>query len=373
MVTLPAWGAASWVLCPYWATAHANAPREETPDRIFGLCAHSLASDMLRGVPVHEGQTIAGFVGQFATFEMIDAATMYADDVRQHSQGQPVYIETPMQMQGRLAPVGTIKPDCFAWVAPGHLVLWEFKAGREFIPAFSNWQMMTYVRGILDVFQIDGLREQILKVEFRVVQPRNYDREGHVRTWTVTAANLRSFWNILENAADEAMGDDPVARAGASQCKRCVGRAKCGTNQRQGFQVATLAGDGSPLDMNGQALGRELQILRDARAILEARITGLEEEAKAKLIKGENVEGFVAERRQGKLAWSVGTDGIKTIGDLHGVSLVRPSPITPTQAITAGVPADVVNAYASRGVTDYKLITSDKSEARRIFGQNSTE
>lgn len=373
MVTLPAWGAASWVLCPYWATAHANAPREETPDRTFGLCAHALAADMLRGVPVQEGQPIAGFVGQFATFDMIDAATMYADDVREASKGQPVYLETPLQMTGRLAPVNIIKPDCFAWLAADHLVLWEFKAGREFVPAFSNWQMMTYVRGILDAFQIDGLREQVLTVEFRVVQPRNYDREGHVRTWTVTASNLRSFWNVLENAADDATGEDPVARAGASQCKRCVGRAKCGANQRQGFQVATLAGDGSPLDMSGWALGRELQILRDARAILDARVTGLEEEAKAKILKGEAVEGFVAERRQGKLSWSVGNNEVKMIGDLHGVSLVRETPITPTQAITAGIPADVVNAYASRGVTDYKLITSDKSEVRRIFGQNTTE
>lgn len=369
-LTVPAWGAASWVMCSYWPTALRDNPEETTPDRILGRCAHVVASNILRGTPMVLDQQIPDQPGQVVTQEMIDAATMFAKDVIATCNGQPLYIEQTLQAQGDLAPVGTVKPDVFCWAAPNHLVAYEFKMGREFVPAFSNWQLLLYARVILDAWEIDGLQEQNLTVEFRVVQPRNYDREGHVRSWTANAAQLRAFWNILATRAQEAVGPAPIARTGTSQCHRCPGRAKCSTFQRHAYQEASLAGDGTPFALDANALGLELRALEDARAILDARITGLEEEARARIIRGEAVNGYTTERSPGREGWRIPDTQVGQIGTLYGLDLMRSKPITPKQARDAGLPADVVNQYSDRTPSEPKLIRIENSQARKIFGRS---
>lgn len=365
---VPAWGAASWVACAYWPQVFADNPEEDTPDRIFGRCTHYIASGLIRGDVFQIGQAIPGFAGQFVTDEMMRAAMMYARDVYDNARGQPVYVEHALVAQGRLAPVNVVKPDAFSWVSSSHLVTWELKAGHEFVSAFSNWQLILYLRVILDAWNVDGLRETDLTVEMRVIQPRNFDREGHIRSWTVKASELRAFWNILENRIEEAQGPNPVARTGP-HCARCSGRAKCSTFQRHGYLVVEMAGQGVQFSLDGHALGLELRTLQDARDILDARITGLEQEAQAKLEKGQPVEGFAYERKDGKRNWIVADATVRLVGEMYGKELTRSKPITPQQAIDAGVPADVVGNYSRRSTTEKKLIRVEQSHARKIFGQ----
>ena len=369
-LTLPAWGAGSWVSCTYWPQANRDNPQEDTPDRIFGRCAHVVAAGLLRGQSVKVDDPIEGFAGQFVTDEMLDAAMMYVRDVQQHCGGQPIYVEQTLAAVGRLEAVRIIKPDCFAWVSANRLVVWELKGGRDHVAAFSNWQLLVYVYIILETWQINGLHDQEITVDMRVIQPRNFDRDGHVRSWVVRASDLRAMFNILGNAADEATGPNPVARTGIPQCKRCPGRGKCSTFQRHAYQEASLSGDGAPFDLPGPALGLELRTLQDARAILDARITGLEEEAKAKIAKGEAVKGFTCERGHGNLVWAVPEQTIRSIGSLYGKELTKSKPITPLQAIDAGIPADVVNQYTDRPRGEPKLIRVEKSQARKAFGHN---
>jgi hypothetical protein len=365
---LPAWGAGSWVNCTYWPQALRDNPEEETPDRVFGKCAHVVAANLQRGVAVHAGEPVAGFPGQFVTDEMLDCALMYLRDVQEHSKGQPIYVEQVLQAQGRLAPVGIVKPDTFCWVDSNTLVLWELKTGRRFISAFSNWQMLVYISTILDQWKVSGLRDQQITVKIRVIQPRNFDREGHCREWTITAAELRPLFNILGNAAEEAMGPNATARTGISQCRKCPGRGKCSTFQRHAYMDASLAGDGAPFAMDGPALGLELRTLQDARDILEARITGLEVEARAMIQRGHEVRGFTTERSSGRQVWSVPDDQVAMLGQMFGTELTRSKPVTPKQAIDAGVPADVVNQYSDRFRSEAKLIRIENSQVRKAFG-----
>jgi hypothetical protein len=337
---------------------------------VFGKCAHVVAANLLRGVAVHAGEPVAGFPGQVVTDEMLECALMYLRDVQEHSKGQPIYVEQTLQAQGRLAPVGTVKPDTFCWVSADELVVWELKTGRRFISAFSNWQMIVYAGVILDQWGVNGLRDQQIKVKIRVIQPRNFDREGHCREWTVMACDLRPFLNILGNAVDEATGPSPVARTGISQCRKCSGRGKCSTYQRHAYMDASLSGDGAPFALPGPALGLELRTLQDARDILDARITGLEVEAAAAIERGENVRGFTTERSSGKKVWTVPDSDVATLGALFGAEVMRSKPITPTQAIDAGVPADVVDQYSNRFSSGAKLIRIENSQARKAFGRN---
>lgn len=369
-LAVPAWGAASWVACPYWPTALQHSKDEETPDRILGKCAHWVASRLLNGEAIALGQPIPGYIGQEVTQEMMTAARVFVDDVASTMRGQPIYVEQPLTMIDRLAPVGTVKPDVFGWVTDDQVNVYEFKMGREFVQAFSNWQMLLYARAILDVWNVDGWREQGITVCFRVVQPRNYDREGPVREWKIKASELRALWNILGNAAEEATNPNPVARTGTTQCKRCPGRARCSTFQRHAYAEASHVGDGMPFDLDGNALGLELRALEDARAILDARITGLEQEAAAKISKGETVTGYAMESGLSRQYWTIPDHAVSTLGALYGVKTTVEKPITPTQATEAGLPVEFVNQYSTRSRTEEKLIRVENSKVRKAFGLN---
>lgn len=369
-LAVPAWGAASWVACPYWPTALQNSVDEQTPDRIFGKCAHWVASRMLNSEAVNLGQPIPGYTGQEVTQEMVSAARVFVDDVVATMHGQPLYVEQQLTMTGRLEPVGVVRPDAFGWVTESQLNAYEFKAGRDYVSAFSNWQMILYVRAILDTWQIDGWREQGITVCFRVAQPRNYDREGQIREWKVKASDLRAYWNILENAVEEATSPNPVARTGVTQCRRCPGRVRCSTFQRHAYMEASHVGDGMPFDLDGNALGLELRALQDARAILDARITGLEQEATAKINKGEIVNGYALESGYSRRYWTIPDHAVSTLGALYGVKTTVEKPVTPKQAQDAGLPAEYVNRYSDRARTESKLIRVENSQVRKAFGRN---
>lgn len=127
-----------------------------------------------------------------------------------------------------------------------------------------------------------------------------------------------------------------------------------------------------PLDMSPLAIGRELRMLKEAEGILKSRISGLEAQTENMLRAGTHVPFWAMQSTPGRLGWNRPAVEIFMLGDMLGKNLRSdPEPITPTQAIKAGMPADLVNAYATRS-SGIKLVPDDGTDARLTFSSSDT-
>jgi hypothetical protein len=253
-------------------------------------------------------------------------------------------------------------PDVAAWVVPGRrLRVLDYKFGHGFVDAYENWQLMAYAAGLLEALEPGGDVECI--VELTVVQPRNYHRDGPVRTWTTTGGKLRTQINIMANACDEAAGPNPGMHVGP-ECKHCPAARACPQLQAAALDACDLAQKAIPLELPNAAAGLELQRVQRALKLLEARASGLEAQVVEAIKRGEQVPRWHLEAAEGRESWSIPLDEVKALGMLYGAPVTKEVPITPNQARKLGV---VTDGFSQRPRGASKLVP-DGNTAARVFG-----
>ena len=365
---LPPSGAAAWRLCALWPTMNQRYPEtESSPESAEGTAAHWVWAELWAGRPVAIGARAPNGVEVDA--EMLAAAELFCSVLHTPNPQERAATVVERQVTGtRVHPTansGTPDARRFTYA----LKVFEFKYGHGYVPAWENWQTINYAAMLMDEHGVDGVRDQTLQVELTVVQPRNYSSEGPVRTWSVLAADLRPYINELRMAADRATRPDPAATPGPTQCEHCPGRHACPALQRVAYKAADHAiARAVPLDMPPEAAARELGMLTDYAAQLQARITGLEEQTAAALRAGKSVPGWHMEPSMGREVWARPVEEVKMLGMLHGVTLEKPSVLTPTQARAAGIPDTIMASWSTRPRGALKLKRDDESVIRRIFG-----
>jgi len=360
-----------------WVMMNAAYPTPDTEETRAGSAAHELGAAKIEarahGRAPDSGVPAVGAIagnGEVVTEEMAEAAEIYAADVH-----------ATMQRTGSFRPLvehriharrvhdhcwGTM--DCALWAPGGRaLYLWEFKYGHLPVDVFECLQLVAYFQGLFEEAGLTGLDDQNLTVVFTVVQPRVYSRGGPVQRWRVRASELRPLVNQLANAAGEALGPQPTARPGP-HCEFCPGRHACEAHQRAGFRSMAIASQSLPFDMGPEAVGLELRKLREARQLIEGRISGLEEQAAAMIRSGKRVPFNRMEQGYGRERWKAPPEEVFALGDMYGVELRKPrEPLTPGQARKAGLPPELVATYAEKPRGALKLVEDAGKKARWIF------
>lgn len=357
--------AGRWVHCPGSVGMEARYPDDDSEKAREGTAAHWAASELLNGRAVALGQVAEN--GVVLDAEMIEGATLYAevaqrdiDECSEHAIERRV--DVPYVHADNW---GT--PDYWAF-GTGALYVGDFKYGRGHVEVFENFQLIDYACGVLDYLNINGSADQYLDVVFRIVQPRSYHADGPVRTWRINAAALRPYFNRLQAAATAAMQPDAPARISV-ECKHCNGRHACKALQRAAYDAVDVATASIPVELPAEAIGLELRTLRRAAKMLDARIAGIEEVALASIRRGANVPGFKIEHGKGRKRWARPVSEIVTMAKLMDVDVSKAlNALTPAQAIAAGLPRDVVDAFAETPTGEAKLKEDDGTLARRIFG-----
>src|SRR5690606_31107399 len=77
----------------------------------------------------------------------------------------------------------------------GLLLIWDFKYGHRFVDAFENFQLIDYVKLILERPEFADMARRSINVVMTVVQPRNYHPLGPMRRWEETAAGLQPYFD----------------------------------------------------------------------------------------------------------------------------------------------------------------------------------
>lgn len=372
---IPMSGASVWRECSAQPLLAAMYPKAETDGSKEGTAAHELGQTFIelsaRALPYPDHASVVGKPssnGVLIDDTMYESATVYADHCRS------IMVKT-----GNFAPwvektlsAPSIHPEAYGTFdfalydkTNGVIYLRDFKYGFLAVEVFESWQLIGYMCAIADHLGIDGANDQHIMCDMGIVQPRAYHRHGPIRTWRISLASLRGYFNQLTNAAAEVFSPNTKTVTGL-HCMYCPARASCPALQKVAQAVVQAVDSSMPEDLTPSSLGVELAILEKASKLLEARITGLKSQAETLIRAGENVSNYRLQQVPGRLKWNVPDEQVFVLGELCGQSLKKESAITPTQAIEKGMSRELVEMNSVKP-TSLKLTFDDGNDARYFF------
>ena len=359
---LPPSRAARRIVCPGSRALELQfySTQEDSPAAKEGTDAHWLAQEYLKR-RVREHKTDFNYAD-----EINEHAKLYADYVYSFSNRgyYSIAIEERVHIR-RIHPNCSGTPDAFLY--DGSTVhIFDFKYGFGQIEVFENWQLIAYAAGILD--SIGTTISPIpVAVTFHIVQPRGYHPDGPIRTWATTAQELQPYFDRLAAAEEESLRED--ARCVPSpQCKYCTARHACPTLQQAALQAVDIVGQSIPFELSNDSLGSELRLLHHTAKLVDARITGLEEQTRAKLKSGERIPYYKLEATMGRQNWNTTTEEVLELGQLLGCNLAKPiEVVTPKQAEKLGMPSEMIAQYSQINKGEMKLTPVSESDLRKLF------
>lgn len=318
-----------------------------------GTAAHWVFEQMHRGHKVSAGDMSPNRV--IVTGEMIECAEELCSIVPQHA---------PVEQHVDLTHVGLSQGGTrdAGWHADGVAHVLDYKFGHKYVEEFENWQLLLYAADIN--FDYLGIHTLAL----HIFQPRCYFAEPH-RVWTLTVEEYRTKYlpRFQAQVAKINAGIAPLV-AEPSVCHLCPAAASCRALADAAYSAMDMTyQNSSPSLMSDTALSKELDALKRAGELLEARQVALEEQANHIIRGGGRVPGWERVQSQGRLAWTVPVETVEQFGAAFGVKTVEPKPITPTQALKAGLPQAVVDSAAARPPGKMKLTKINQQFARKVF------
>lgn len=355
---------ARMVKCPGSLRMERDAPpRPESDDAKEGTAAHWLSEMVLTGQAPDTISLVDRFApnGVCITAEMAEYCDVYINHIR--SRGPGFAVET--QVEYTVSPDITVKGTSDS----GHIVdktlyVDDLKYGYRLIDPNENWQLICYAIGLIAKLQP---RPAVENIVMSIIQPRPYHPRGAVRSWTITCGQIEEYWVKLQQAAVTACGPDAAMSTG-SHCQYCGAFAECPAAQAAGMNAVDVVMSGSNDVLSPNALSMELSNLARAKAVMDARIAGLEEVAKERIKQGTIVPGWGVQRQLGNTRWLKDAD-VTLIEMMAGVPLTEPKLITPAAAKRKGVGEEVIKAFTERPDNGFKLIPVDTDRnAKEIFG-----
>lgn len=375
------WGAKDG--CSGWVTMALATPEEsESEASRLGTAAHEVAARY-----IYSYARAASFnpcVGEITSNnaviddEMLDAAELYADDVRSVMISTGVFGGPYLLLEQKLE-ISRIHeqcfgtPDCVIYDCKNHRVyIWDFKYGMDPVNVRENLQLVSYAAGVIDHIKrhtpfIEDVSGPKIEFIFRIAQPRAFHPDGQIREWRVMLPKLYPIFAQLSLAAEEALSERATNRSGA-HCKYCQARHVCPAAIQAGFKLFEAATVPLPATISDDALSTLLALTQRASKQLEALKTGLEQQVETRIRRGASVRGYRVEPKQGRLTWSKPVEEVAMLGDLLGVELRKPTLITPKQAEKLGVDISVINEYTHKPNNGVHIVADDGNKAKLIFG-----
>lgn len=343
-------------------------PQEDTIEKREGHASHWAGAEMLMGRVVALGQVADNDVT--LSDEMIDAATMYANHImaRGRAAGQ---VE-------RLVKNAVLHPDNYGTPDHWHYdaatrTLWvdDFKYGHKYVSVVRNWQLINYAALILFFLGLYG--ESDITVNMTIIQPRCYHRLGHIRTWEMSSGMLVPYWRKLSMAFEAAMKPDaPCIASDPDECDDCEGRFACEAHIAAAFWGVEKSYQSAPLNMTPAQKARHYKTLQRAEKFIKAQREGIAEAIESDIRRGIGNPLYKIDHGKGRVIWleNAVEQGILDVAAAYNVKIDKPALVqlvTPTQAIKAKLPEEIVKAYSHSPGGKAELVEVDPDYAANIF------
>ena len=376
-----------WLNCPGSIALTADIPNTSSIYADEGTCAHEVGE---KALPLGPDVDLTKWVGEklykdvVVTEEMIEAVQVYIDTI--HGDGAK-QAPGPFEIEAKLD-LSWLCPDTFGrgdyiQYFPGQrrLRVYDYKHGKGYVVEVKeNPQAMIYGLGGLKLFRDMGLVIDI--VELIIVQPRAFHRDGMVRRWKITAANLMKWgYETLKPAVLDALGPKRTFLANGDWCRFCPAMGICPKLTEKALETA-----GQDFDVVvGNAPGvvtlpdiehmtvAELARVADFATLLDPWIKGVMGHLQDKMTSGVAVPGYKLVAKRSLRKW----EDLKTItakaetlvGDaafaprklkspaqlekLMGKTTVAPFWIKPDAGVTIAAEKDKRRAVALPAAADF--------------------
>ena len=358
-------GLARIIACPGSLRACANAPAwmddegDNTVREEGTACHHFAHQSITTGTKFKYGDKAPNGYEYDADMEKAIAEyRQYLDTWPEHHSVTQAFLEQTLPIPG----VGEGTPDAqgLGTHQGQHCIyIADLKYGYRIVEAFPNYQLIAYLMGIAVWY---GLSIADIWACFTIVQPRRWHRAGTTRTWYVHGSQLQPYIDLIINAVSLSMQDNTPLKPG-KHCSYCPARAQCTAARDIALGVTIAMPEEIPLDFAEQ----EMVFLQRYIDVASAYMDGLRAQIEHDIRAGKRATRFEITRKQGRKVWSA-PDQARVIANLMGVNIEsKPELITPTQAITAGIPAAVVNMFSKREPGKTELTPIDASKWAAIF------
>lgn len=347
--------AEQWINCPASVALQEQHPEDkDSQDALDGQDAHALGACRLGG-----GSEV---VLSNPTDEVERAVQIYVAAVLSVSKGGLVNVE-------RRVDIGIVHPECFGtpdvwWHDTINDVLhvWDFKFGWGIVEAIRNWQLVLYALGISTTVQFKT-------VELHIVQPRPFHNDGPVRTWRISRGELYDWLPAAKFAAQKVMSSYADCKTGR-HCRHCSALYACDTAAQAVLYAIDVSGRATAPTPSPERIGFELTVLRRAEEMIKHRLKATEASALSMCKMGTTIPGWTQEYGAGRVNWKDGqADQVRAMAGLYGAVLDKPLElITPTQAIHAGLPEEIVKMYTEKKPGAAKMVPINFDKLQIAFG-----
>ena len=315
-----------------------------------GNAAHWLAEQMFNGAAAHAGLTAPN--GYVITDDMVEHVSQYVSALDcGEMECDTSYAGSGWEVRGRA--------DHLA-ARDGLLTIDDFKYGWRIVSPVRNWTLMSHAIGWCIKHQ-----QRPDRIVLRIHQPRPYHADGPLREWSCSFEELMGFYSQIEhrlsNPTDELV-------TSLDHCAKCHALATCPAARHASMNALDVVGRVFSENLPKPVLTHEMELMRQALGMIEARKDAIEELVTHRIKQGEVFDGYVLERRHGQRRWKPGLTGA-ALSMAAGVDLSKDGIVTPAEAERRGVSKEAIAALTDRPLLDAKLKQIDvDARARAVFG-----
>lgn len=373
--------APQWGECSGSMVAQASIPQPDTAETREGTAGHWVVSETLTAWKAGHKIDCDAFVGRLAPNgvlideQIAEGAQVMVDDVlavcEKYGCLQDLLIEHRIYMPS-IHPHnwGTLDAAIYLPVAR-LLFIWDYKHGHRDCQPRENKQLVDYMQGLMEKYQINGLQDQQITFIARIVQPFCYYARGPVKEWRGMLSDLRGTINILRTKAGEAFINPKLSTG--PWCRDCCAVGRCAATRKARYNFIELADQPYEMDnMDGADLAVERRILSEGIAVAKARLEAIEDELQHRIQSGDTSSGYTVEAVEGREKWGVPIPQAKALFSQFNVDISKEDILTPKQSLKK-VPAaqrplvaSILKQFTTRN-SSITLVPIDESRTARAF------
>lgn len=354
-----------WVNCHGSALLESNFESVKSESAIEGDAAHEIVAACMNGKLPEEFVDRQTENGTYVSPEMAEYVQDHLNNLLKIAPLNKWIVEQKIHIPFvHTSQTGT--PDAYYYDHTENvLTVADFKYGWGIVEAFENWQLLNYAVGIIAA---NSEFTNVKRIDLLVSQPRPHHHEGRCRIWSIDNA-LSSYADKLKQAALIAHGPNPPIVAG-KHCRDCLALRQCPAARLSALSAIHISDIAILEEYEPDVIGAEIELLESAFKAIENRLKAVKTMAEERLKKGQLVTGYSVERAYGNRKWkkTITPDQIEAIGKMLKKELVTKKPLTPKQALTAGLPENMLEIYTTIPETGLKLIRNSAiKKAERAF------
>lgn len=254
-----------------------------------------------------------------------------------------------------------------SYVVGTTLYVEDLKYGWGIVEAEENWQLLGYAIG--QKFRLLNKGIYIDNIVITIHQPRPYHPKGSVRSWTITADELNSYYFKVIAQVREFTSNNKSLVTG-SACKYCDAAAACPALNRAFHNAVDLVlRDYEEKELTNEDIAKLVSIIERAEDVIEIKSKSIKQLAINRLQNNQVIPGYGIAQKFGDRKWKDGVTA-ETIKMMTGFDIMKSDMMSPNQAEKAGINKKLTEQLTIKANKGFDLTKINVNEqANKLFNK----